>query len=117
MRSTPRLVLFTLAAACWLAAGPGGTTTRALLACHHHAAHHAAGGGGHHSFPVPSDGPCFCDEMTGVLDLVVSTAVPTPPLALPAVAAPPRAVVDSLLFPLPPSPSFAPAPPPPNAVA
>src|SRR3989442_14451294 len=74
MRSAPRLVLFTLAAACWLFAGPGGATARALLACHHHATHHAAGG--HHT--VPSDGPCFCDEMTGGLDLGVSTAGPPP---------------------------------------
>src|SRR6266850_754036 len=112
MRSTPRLILFTLAAACWLAAGPGGSTTRALLACHHYAAHHAAGG--HHT--LPSDGPCFCDDMTGGLDLAVSTAVPAPRLALPAVAAPPRVALDPSLFPLPPSPLFSPTPPPPNGL-
>jgi len=112
MRSSPRLILFTLAAACWLAAGPGGSTTRALLACHHYAAHHAAGG--HHT--LPSDGPCFCDDMTGGLDLAVSTAVPAPPLALPAVAAPPRVALDPSLFPLPPSPLFSPTPPPPNGL-
>src|SRR5207247_10034325 len=71
MPSSPRLILFTLAAACWLFAGPGGATTRALLACHHHATHHAAG---RHQ-TIPSDGPWFCDEMTGGLDLVVWTAV------------------------------------------
>src|SRR3989441_11672136 len=74
MRSAPRLVLFTLAAACWLFAGPGGATSRALLACHHHATHHAAGG--HHT--LPSDGPCFCDEMTGGSDLALSVAVAEP---------------------------------------
>jgi len=114
MRSTRRLILFALAAACWLAAGPGGATTRALLVCHHHATHHAAGSGAHHT--PPSDGPCFCDEMTGELDLVVSTAVPTPRLAAPTVAAPQRVVLDSSLFPLPPSPSFSPTTPPPNGL-
>ncbi len=112
MRSTRRLILFALAAACWLAAGPGGATTRALLVCYHHATHHAAGG--HH--PLPSDGPCFCDEMTGGLDLVVSTAVPTPPLAEPPVAKPQHVVLDSALFPLPPSHSFSPTTPPPNGL-
>ncbi len=114
MRSTPRLILFTLAAVCWLAAGPGGATTRALLACHHHAAHHAAGRGGHHT--LPTGGPCFCDEMTGGLDLVVSTALPTPEtpgFTLVAPAAQPSA---PSLFPLPASPSFAPVPPPPNGL-
>jgi hypothetical protein len=115
MRRSPRLVLFTLAAACWLAAGAGGAITRALLACHHHAAHHAAGRGGHHT--LPSDGPCFCDEMTGGLDLVVSTAVPTPSLASPPVAPPQRVVLDGSLFPLPAAPSFSPTTPPPNGVA
>ncbi|HMH83271.1 MAG TPA: hypothetical protein VK531_10400 [Gemmatimonadales bacterium] len=112
MRSTPRRVLFTLAAACWLAAGPGGETTRALLACHHDAAHHASGA--HHA--APSDGPCFCDQMTGGLDLAVSTAVPTPPVASPAVAAIVRVVTYPSLFPLPPSPLLGPTPPPPNGL-
>src|SRR6266700_5148749 len=88
MRSAPRSILFTLAAACWLAAGPGGLTVREVLVCRHHAAHHTAG---HHP-ASPADGPCFCDQMAGALHLAVSTAVP-PPLApplsiLPPVAAP-----------------------------
>ena len=112
MQSTPRLILFTLAAACWLAAGPGGATTRALLACHHHATHHAAGR--HHT--VPSDGPCFCDEMTGGLDLVVSTAVPTPGTPGLTLVAPAARQSDPSLFPLPPSPSFSPTTPPPNGL-
>src|SRR5713101_2979092 len=114
MRSTPRLILFTLAAACWLAAGPGGATTRALLACRHHATHHAAGGGGHHT--LPSDGPCFCGEMTGSADLALSVAVPAPLPASPAIALPEQVVVYLSLFPLPPSPSFTPTPPPPNSL-
>ncbi len=101
--------MFTLAALCWLAAGPGGETVREVLVCRHHAAHHAAG---HHA-SSPADGPCFCDQMTGGLDLAVSTAVPTP--LVPQVATRP-VVVESQhppLFPLPSSPAFTPASPPP----
>ncbi|PYO98433.1 MAG: hypothetical protein DMD60_04240 [Gemmatimonadetes bacterium] len=112
MRSTRRLILFTLAAACWLAAGPGGATTRALLACRHHAAHHAAGG--HHT--LPSDGPCFCGEMTGSADLALSVAVPAPLPASSAIAMPEQVLADPSLFPLPPSPSFSPTTPPPNGL-
>src|SRR5207245_10590172 len=71
MRSAPGLVLFMLAAACWLAAGPGGETTRALLACSHEAMHHT--GRGHHS--TPTGGPCFCDPIGAGARLAVSTAV------------------------------------------
>ena len=101
--------MFTLAALCWLGAGPGGGTVRELLACGHHAMHHPTS---QHA-SSPSDGPCFCDQMTGGLDLVVSTAVPTP--LVPQVATRP-AVVESQhasLFPLPSSPAFTPASPPP----
>ena len=112
MRATPRLVLFTLAAACWLAAGPGGGTVREWLACRHHAAHHMAG---RHP-PTPADGPCFCDQMTGALDLAVSTAVPTP--LVPQVAPLPLVVEPAhpSLFPVPSSPAFTPTPPPPIAL-
>src|SRR5690242_5841256 len=112
MRSAPRLALFVLAAACWVAAGPGGETTRALIACSHAAMHHM--GAPHHS--APADGPCFCDQMTGGSDLAVSTAVPTPPVAAPAVAIPVGIVLYQSVSPLPASPSFAPVPPPPNGV-
>jgi hypothetical protein len=109
MRGVPRLTVFALAALCWLTAGPGGGTVREVLACRHHAMHHMAG---QHA-SSPADGPCFCDEMTGQLDLAVSTAVPTPlgqyVVILPPVADLRRAVP----FPLPHSPSFAPTPPPP----
>jgi hypothetical protein len=111
MRSILRLALFCVAAACWLAAGPGGETTRALLACSHETMHHAAGG--HHS--APTDGPCFCDQMTGGLDLAVSTAAPTPPVGSPA-AVPTIIVLDRPHFTLPPSPTFSPITPPPNVV-
>jgi len=112
MRSILRLALFCVAAACWIAAGPGGETTRALLACSHEAMHHAAGG--HHS--APTDGPCFCDQMTGGLDLAVSTAAPTPPVRSPVVTVPTIMVIDPPYFPLPPSPAFSPITPPPNVV-
>src|SRR5256885_6903002 len=114
MQGSARLILFALAAACWLAAGPGGATTRALLVCHHHATHHAAARGAHHT--LPSDGPCFCDEMTGGLDLALSTAVPTPEMPGLTPVAPTAQPSDPSLFPLPASPSFAPIPPPPNGL-
>lgn len=110
----PRVPLrvFTFAAACWLAAGPGGVTAQALLACRHHATHQSHQGHG----GTPASGPCFCGEMTGALDLAVSTAAPTPAtptVTLVARVAEPPALS---LFPLPTSPSFAPVPPPPNGV-
>src|SRR5690348_490225 len=109
MRSILRLALFCVAAACWLAAGPGGETTRALLACSHEAMHHARG----HHHTGPTDGPCFCDQMTGGLDLAVSTAVPTPPTPHLAVATPITRTANSRSFTLPPSPALSPVPPPP----
>jgi len=109
MRATPRLVVFTLAALCWLGAGPGGATVREVLVCRHHAAHHAAG---HHA-TSPADGPCFCDEMTGGLDLAVSTAVPTPLVPQLAILAPAAASSPVSRIPHPASPTYPPTPPPP----
>ena len=113
MRRVATVVLLPLAAACWLAAGPGGLTVRALLACQHH--HAAAGHAGHHGSPsAPSDAPCFCADMTGASDLAtVSPAVPVPGL-LPVLTAQVIAFTDPSPFPLPPSPSFAPESPPPD---
>ncbi len=112
MRGTPRLILFTLAAACWLAAGPGGATLQGMLACRHHATHQAHPGHG----GAPADGPCFCGEMSGNTDLVLSVAVPAPLPESPAIAVPDQILVASSPFPLPPSPSFGPTPPPPNGL-
>ena len=109
MRRVPRLVLFGTAAACWLAAGPGGVTVQALLASHHHALHQSHPGHG----GAPTDGPCFCGEMTGGSDLVVSIAVPTPPVASPLIVLPERTAPPQPLVPSPQSPSFPPASPPP----
>ena len=111
MSRAPRSILFALAAACWLAAGPAGVTVREVLLCHH-AAHHM---GGQHAAPPPQ-GPCFCDQMTGGLDLAVSTAVPTPPV--PEVALRPSFIVAPPASPFssPPSPTYSPTPPPPNAL-
>ena len=101
--------MFTLAAMCWLVAGPGGGTVREVLVCRHHAAHHQAG---HHA-TTPADGPCFCDQMTGGLDLAVSTAVPTP--LVPHVPTQPPVVESSPAsrIPHPASPTYSPTPPPP----
>jgi hypothetical protein len=111
MRTAMWRTLLTLAAVCWLAAGPGGLTVREVLVCRHHAAHHMAG-----QTSSPADGRCVCDQMTGGLDLAVSTAVPTP-LGHHVMLRPP--VVMPLLasrFPRPASPSYSPTPPPPNAL-
>jgi hypothetical protein len=109
MRSTRRLILFTLAAICWLAAGPGGATLQGMLACRHHAVHQSHPGHG----ATPADGPCFCDEMTGGSDVAVSTAVPTPPTPELTLTAPRAHPASRSRFPLPASPAFTPVPPPP----
>jgi hypothetical protein len=105
------VVSFTLAAACWLAAGPGGVTVQALLACRHHAMHQSHPG--HGTSGTPSDGPCFCGEMIGGSDLAVSVAVPAPPIAAPLVLLRTGIALPQSLFPLPPSPALPPASPPP----
>src|SRR2546428_5609554 len=84
MRRTPRLILFTLAAACWLAAGPRGATLQGVLACRHHATHQSHPG--HRG--APAGGPCFCGEMTGSGDPLLSVAVAAPPPAAPPLATP-----------------------------
>jgi len=71
--------------------------------------HHARG----HAHTAPTDGPCFCDQMTGGLDLAVSTAVRTPPTPQLAVAARITRVANPRPFTLPPSPALSPVPPPP----
>jgi hypothetical protein len=79
-------------------------------ACPHVATHHAVRHG------APTDGPCWCDEMTGA-------GFPLQPIvdALPPVTTPPAAPVhqagtpEHQGVPVPESPSLAPTPPPPNA--
>ncbi len=105
------MVSFLFAAVCWLAAGPGGVTVQALLACRHHAMHQSHPG--HGTSGTTSDGPCFCGEMTGGSDLAVSTAAPTPLAAPPVLALPTEMMTHLALFPLPASPAFPPASPPP----
>jgi hypothetical protein len=113
MRRATALSVYALAAACWLAGGPGGVTLDALLACRHHQAHHThAGHAG-----TPSNGPCFCSEMTGGLDVAVSVALPAPLATQLVVTVARRVAAHPSPFSLPPSPSFAPESPPPNALA
>lgn len=114
MRRRSTLAAFFVAAACWLAAGPGGATLQAVLACRHHAMHQSHDG--HHP-GTPTDGPCFCDEMTGGSDLALSVAVPAPLGAEPAMLLPVAERWDVSPFPLPPSPAFPPVSPPPNRLA
>ena len=103
--------LLTLAAVCWLTAGPGGLTVREVLVCRHHMAHHMAG-----QTSSPADGPCVCDQMTGGLDLAVSSAVPAPLAHDVGLRPPVVAPLPTSRFPLPASPTYAPTPPPPNAL-
>jgi len=113
MRRAAAFTCYALAAACWLAGGPGGAMLDALIACRHHLTHHAhAGHAG-----APSDGPCFCGEMTGGSDVAISPAMATPLATQLVVTVARRVDAPPSPFPLPPSPSFAPESPPPNAFA
>jgi hypothetical protein len=112
MRRAAGFFVYALATACWLAGGPGGATVDALLACRHHQAHHT-----HVHTGAPSDGPCFCSEMTGGSDQAISPAVPAPLPTQPVVSVARRVDAHPAPFPLPPSPSFAPESPPPNTLA
>src|SRR3989442_3585051 len=77
MRGTPRLILFTLAAVCWLAAGPGGATLQGTLACRHHATHqsHPGHGGG----PPPAPPAFFGGGTRGAGPALSSRAAGPPP--------------------------------------
>jgi len=113
MRRTAALFVYALAACCWIAGGPGGATLDAVLACRHHQGHYPHAG--HDG--TPSGGPCFCSEMTGGSEMAISPAAPAPlatPLVIPVAR---RVAPQRSPFPLPPSPSFAPESPPPNALA
>jgi hypothetical protein len=113
MRRGSTVLALTLAAACWLAAGPGFVGLEAALLCHHH----YGAMGQHHRHSMPSDGPCFCDQMIGALDTAAPDVLASPPA--PAVITVARFVPEAPVsrFPLPPSPSFIPETPPPNACA
>ena len=102
-----------LAAACWLAAGPGGLVLRQALACREAmAAHH--GPHGHH---MPSgEGPCFCAQMVGAFDQTVSATMPSVAATGTVGAGAHVTVADPSPFPLPPSPTQAPETPPPIRV-
>ncbi len=115
MRRGSLLPTLLLAAGAWLAAGPGGITVRALAVCRHHALAHASHGG-HHA-ELPPGAACWCDQMTGGGDALLTPALPAPS----AVASITTAMVSDLPFPIPPSPvpGFirGPIPPPPNLLA
>jgi hypothetical protein len=111
--------MLVVAAACWLAGGPGGLVLRAALGCNHARMH------GHHGhmgmdmgrgvhMSMPSDGPCFCSGMVGAFDQVVSVAIPSLPILALHTVIPIVTVVDSSRFPLPLSPVAVPETPPPN---
>jgi len=105
--------VFLLAAGCWLAAGSGGGTIQAMIACEHHETHHVP----HGDHPgAPTDGPCFCDEMTGGSMAVLSPALPAPVAAQLEIAAVVAVPTHPARVAPPPSPSFAPTPPPPNGL-
>jgi hypothetical protein len=112
MRRAAALSVYAFAATCWLA-GPGGVTLDALLACRHHQVHQTHAG---HT-DTPPGSPCFCSEMTNGLDVAVSVAAPAPLATQLVVTVARRVAAQASHFPLPPSPSFAPESPPPNALA
>ena len=99
------MLALTLAAACWLAAGPGFVGLEAALLCHYHEHH------------MSHDGPCFCAQMGGALDATAPDALAHAPA--PVAITVERLVPDAhaSLFPIPPSPSFTPDTPPPIALA
>src|SRR5437879_740257 len=113
MRRRSLLPTLLLAAGAWLAAGPGGITVQVIAACRHHMSAHAS----HHPPQVPTGTPCFCGEMQGGADVLLTPAVPAPPLAAAVVLGAPR------LVPLPRSSlplssvTRAPVPPPPLRIA
>src|SRR5260370_24913130 len=85
MRGTPRLILFTLAAVCWLAAGPGGATLQGTLACRHHATHQSHPGHG----GAPAHRPRLRGGMIWSVGLALSASLPPPPPPAPPGATPP----------------------------
>ena len=86
---------------------------RAVLACRHAAMpmprHHQ-----HHD-RAPSGSPCFCTQMVGTFDQVLSVAVSAVEVVPQLLAVPTLASHHASLVPLPPSPAFAPETPPPIA--
>ncbi len=112
LRSFRRLV--PLALPCWLLGGPLATTLHSVAACPHHDAmpssmDHGSG----------TKAPCWCADMSGAAALEVPTlSAAEPESAAPITSHPVVAVALPLQsLALPDSPSFPPAPPPPNARA
>jgi hypothetical protein len=99
-----------LALPCWMVAAPVASFVQTAAACRHQAMHQ----GTHHG--TPSRAPCWCGEMTGNTPLLASHAPALPAdLAVELVGAAPLTSVAALPSDAPPiSPSYAPAPPPPN---
>lgn len=103
-----------LAAAFWLAAGPGGLLLRQALACRDSMGMSMPHGAHSHQLPH-GGGPCLCAQMVGSFDQVVSIAVPAlttngvRPAPMAALASPPP-------LPHPASPAFTPETPPPIRV-
>jgi hypothetical protein len=104
--------MLAVAAACWLAAGPGGIVVKAALACSQASmlAHHGHMG---HGARTPSEGPCFCSQMVSAFDQAVSIAMPPLMMLAAATVNPIVTVGASSLFSLPPSPVVVPETPPP----
>ena len=110
IRSFRRLV--TLALPCWLLGGPLAATLQSVAVCPHHDAmpssmHQGAG----------STAPCWCPNMAGSATAQVPTLPAAPEHAASGFTVP---TVTEIIRPqavtLPSSPSFAPSPPPPNAI-
>jgi hypothetical protein len=111
-RHAPFRAVFWLAATCWLAAGPGGVVVRAVLACRH-AAMQMQDGDTPRGAHMPQGEPCFCTQMAGGFDQVLSVSAPAAEPAARWIMTPVVAVTHPSLFPLPLTPALAPETPPP----
>jgi hypothetical protein len=110
LRTFRRLVVVALP--CWMLGGPLAATLQSVAACPHDAMpssmHHGQG----------SEAPCWCPDMAGAgaIELPTLPASTTEPAVTITAAAAVTRVTRPESIALPPSPSFAPTPPPPNSL-
>jgi hypothetical protein len=108
LRSVRRLLA--LAFSCWVIAVPLTSFARDAALCRHLAMHEG----------MPPDdrsgAPCWCSDMTGNTTPIAAEtpSLPADNILLPAGAVPRQAIAMPFTGSHPPSPSYAPTPPPPN---
>jgi hypothetical protein len=111
LRSARRLIAF--AFACWAIAAPLTSYARNSLLCRHQAMHQGMQHG------TRSSAPCWCNDMTGSGPLILTetASLPADLIRMPDNPAPRLTIVAPPIASPPPSPSYAPTPPPPNELA